>query len=669
MALTVRRWLPVVTGIGIGLNTVRLRQRLHAIEVIDATADVTHPAKGTAVGRAPRDAEPADAALAGAAQPTAYVLLTGPGVRLTPVQRHAAEAHARRRGLEVLDLVPASLPAHRLLDLARMVDPTTHRGQPLARGRSAGLAMLVARDVLERMGLASPDDPRFHGRAEVDDLTEAELVALAQMGKRHAAVSMDLAVLTGLHGPANDGGHARLSAQQAAYAWEPARRVLPALREGAILLGAASNPPATLGALALSWVQPALVGEGRVRVGPAALGCSPLERRRIVLAQVRHGVALTRARGQGGDVSPTADEAARGTRSGRLDVSVRPSAAHVARQRPGYQADLAAGVDRFLEDRRDSCPWCGGRDLTLRLRGRDIAQRKPGEFRYDRCGDCGHVFQNPRLSPEGLEFYYRDFYDGLGGTALEEVFGYSAEPYLHRARQPIATPRRWLDVGGGHGHFCVTARTVWPTTRFDALDIGAGIEEASRRRWVDHAYRGFFPDLVTEVKGRYDVISMFHYLEHTRDPLAELDAAAAALEPGGHLLIEVPNPDSPASRWYRSLWPGWLVPQHQHLMPADNLVTALERRGFAVPEPTFGEVHQKGDPVLAVYSLLQLLAPSPSLAWRTSARPAAARVGRALTAGALVPAFVAALVADDATRPYLTTGTRANAYRILARRI
>ena len=33
-------------------------------------------------------------------------------------------------------------------------------------------------------------------------------------------------------------------------------------------------------------------------------------------------------------------------------------------------------------------------------------------FTLEQCGDCGHVFQNPRLTPEGLEFYYRDFYDG-----------------------------------------------------------------------------------------------------------------------------------------------------------------------------------------------------------------------------------------------------------------
>jgi 2-polyprenyl-3-methyl-5-hydroxy-6-metoxy-1,4-benzoquinol methylase len=38
---------------------------------------------------------------------------------------------------------------------------------------------------------------------------------------------------------------------------------------------------------------------------------------------------------------------------------------------------------------------------------------------------------------------------------------------------------------------------------------------------------------------------MYHYLEHTADPAAELDAATALLAPGGHLMVEVPDPRLP----------------------------------------------------------------------------------------------------------------------------
>ena len=44
------------------------------------------------------------------------------------------------------------------------------------------------------------------------------------------------------------------------------------------------------------------------------------------------------------------------------------------------------------------------------------------------------MFQNPRLSLDGLDFYYKDFYDGLGEDGMEFVFGFGVEPYLDRAR-------------------------------------------------------------------------------------------------------------------------------------------------------------------------------------------------------------------------------------------
>jgi hypothetical protein len=79
-------------------------------------------------------------------------------------------------------------------------------------------------------------------------------------------------------------------------------------------------------------------------------------------------------------------------------------------RRAYYQTELARGVGRFLEPRRDTCPWCGSTDLSVRLWTSDLTQRKPGRFTLEQCGTCRHIFQNPRLTPAGLDFYYRDFY-------------------------------------------------------------------------------------------------------------------------------------------------------------------------------------------------------------------------------------------------------------------
>jgi hypothetical protein len=183
----------------------------------------------------------------------------------------------------------------------------------------------------------------------------------------------------------------------------------------------------------------------------------------------------------------------------------------------GDAVELAGGVSRFQDPRRVDCPWCGGVRLRHLLTSGDLQHHRPGVFRLDRCGSCGHVFQNPRLSIAGLTFHYKEFYDGNGGGEVERGFRLGAPHYRDRARmlRGHAVPRAWLDVGGRHGHFCNAARDIWPETRFDALDMSSSVEEAARQGWVDRGHRGFFPRLAGELAGSYDVVCMHHYLEHT----------------------------------------------------------------------------------------------------------------------------------------------------------
>nr|MDT0667048.1 hypothetical protein [Micromonospora sp. DSM 115978] len=149
------------------------------------------------------------------------------------------------------------------------------------------------------------------------------------------------------------------------------------------------------------------------------------------------------------------------------------------------------------------------------------------------------------------------------------------------------------------------------------------------------------------------------------------DAAAKVLAPGAHLSIELPNPQSPAARWYGALWPGWFVPQHQHMMPADNVVAALGERGFEVLDLSFGQTHQNGDPSVALFGLLQRTAPSPTALWSPEAEPArrlAHRARRVAVGSAVAAAMPAAVLADAGTRPYLASGQPSNAFPIQAKR-
>ncbi|MFG2942003.1 class I SAM-dependent methyltransferase [Streptomyces sp. NPDC048282] len=340
--------------------------------------------------------------------------------------------------------------------------------------------------------------------------------------------------------------------------------------------------------------------------------------------------------------------------------------------RSAYQRDLAEGTDRFFEPRRTTCPWCDSDRLTTRLRTTDLLQHKPGGFALDRCQDCGHTFQNPRLNEAGLEFYYRDFYDGLGEQKMSGTFGGRTKMYQGRAQSMVPhdpTPKNWLDVGTGHGHFCEAAREVLPGTAFDGLDFTDGVELAAREGRVEHAYRGAFPDLAPDLTSRYDVVSMFHYLEHSTDPDRELRAAHETVRPGGHLLIEVPDPESRYARLLGRWWLPWLQPQHLHFIPVANLRARLTDLGFTVVAEQHAEAHDPVDLLAAVWLALDHTAPREDAPWLPEPPGALQKTLRATLLVAGIPALIAGTLLDRfAVRPLSHRLRVSNAYRVVARR-
>src|SRR6266852_9153817 len=82
-------------------------------------------------------------------------------------------------------------------------------------------------------------------------------------------------------------------------------------------------------------------------------------------------------------------------------------------------------------------------------------------------------------------------------SLTQTVFASEMKEYRARARlvANFAKPRRWLDVGAGHGHFCCLARDFLPDTRFEGLDLSESIDHAVKRKWVDRGIRGLFPEI------------------------------------------------------------------------------------------------------------------------------------------------------------------------------
>lgn len=564
-----------------------------------------------------------------------HVFLVAHGVDLDDATRRAASSYARREGLDTLALVSEDVDVEAAAEMLVWTNPETYRTSPLAPCVAPAQALLVNRHIAERAQLAA-----------TEDLDPSELAGAAQKAKRYAPRTSDLAVAPDLR----------------------AQPLTPAQRSTALRNRfdfAASHY------LGLETLEALVLGLG---VGSA------VKRRNPVLLAPFLAYALEPLLAFTGKAIRPADLSRRtwGRWPGRVAALVGvhrglarqdPQTKQAEDGREMYWKQLANGTKDFFEPRRPDCFLCGSVDLSVLVTATDLNQNKPGHFVLERCGTCGHVFQNPRLSADGLDFYYGDFYDGLGERSTELLLSTSPTVYLVRAQtvEGIAEPRRWLDIGTGYGYFCLFGREQWPNTSFDGLDLGESIQEAERRRWVDRAYRGQFPDLAGELAGQYDVVSMFHYLEHTVDPSAELDAAAKVLAPGGVLVVELPNPDSTLGRLLGRWWLPWLQPQHLHMLSIGNLENLLAEYGFTLIASEQATSHQTNDLVSAVSLIANRLAPPVDRPWSVPSTPWS-RVKRHAALALATPFLAAAGLADQVLAPLITRFHGSNTYRVLARR-
>ncbi|MEU9985604.1 class I SAM-dependent methyltransferase [Streptomyces sp. NPDC048045] len=310
--------------------------------------------------------------------------------------------------------------------------------------------------------------------------------------------------------------------------------------------------------------------------------------------------------------------------------------------------------DPFQEPRREDCPWCGSPRLRTRMRATDPLRHRPGTFAVDECRDCRHAFQNPRLTAEGLAFYHRDFYERHLEEFAARILSARAVRRRHRAAahalSALSEPESWLDVGTGHARFPEAAKEFFPYTSFDGLDPTARVEQALLEGRVEEAHRGYLttPGTAARLRARYDVVSMFHHLEHAADPRSELRAALTALRPGGHLVVEVPDPRCAFAALLGKWWLPYGQPRHLHLMPLANLRAELEAQGCTILVTDRRAPH-------VPYDL------SAALSLALAHVPALLRVMAA-------PALALASALDHIVAPVSHCIRLSNAYRIVARK-
>ena len=140
----------------------------------------------------------------------------------------------------------------------------------------------------------------------------------------------------------------------------------------------------------------------------------------------------------------------------------------------------------------------------------------------------------------------------------------------------VMPPGRILDVGCGLGHLLSGVNPEWERH-------GVEISEYAAERAATHGtivtgdlQSACYPD------AWFDVVTLYHVIEHMEDPVAELREIRRVLRPGGWLVVGTPNFDSACARRYGDRFRMLHDKTHISLFSAESLRRLLEDHGFNV---------------------------------------------------------------------------------------
>jgi 2-polyprenyl-3-methyl-5-hydroxy-6-metoxy-1,4-benzoquinol methylase len=245
---------------------------------------------------------------------------------------------------------------------------------------------------------------------------------------------------------------------------------------------------------------------------------------------------------------------------------------------------------RKLSSRRIPCLLCGSRKTSLVYKSANVHMagfREVFAERVEKCETCGFVFTNPRLPARALEKYYTKNYRLEGLPIPKSVEQFLSEEY----REIWFSKQRDLNVVLGaksHGRLldigCASGTLLWLARQkgFDVegVEVSKGSAEFANDILGIDVFCGQLED-AHFANAHFDVVTMFHALEHVPEPRKVLREIRRILSDDGVFIAVVPNFASWSARKQKANWK-WLQPENHYSHFTPETISALaEREGFA----------------------------------------------------------------------------------------
>jgi 2-polyprenyl-3-methyl-5-hydroxy-6-metoxy-1,4-benzoquinol methylase len=167
----------------------------------------------------------------------------------------------------------------------------------------------------------------------------------------------------------------------------------------------------------------------------------------------------------------------------------------------------------------------------------------------------------PSLDKLGSYYEFEDYISHTDGkrTLFEKMYHFIKRKAIRdkvkliNSYQPLKG--RILDIGAGTGDFLLECKNQ----NWDIL----GIEPNDKAKGIALGKGVKFGDTIEKLESNsFDVITMWHVLEHVPDVEHQVAELKRLLKPSGTIIIAVPNFKSYDANYYKEFWAAYDVPRH-----------------------------------------------------------------------------------------------------------
>lgn len=235
----------------------------------------------------------------------------------------------------------------------------------------------------------------------------------------------------------------------------------------------------------------------------------------------------------------------------------------------------------------DNCPACGSSKFNKVLTASDYLVSNES-FEIMECNDCSLRFTSPIPDENEIGNYYKsDRYISHAKrvTSIFDIVYKIVRKFTLRSKRKIVKRisqkqnGTLLDIGCGTGDFLkIMQKSGWEVT---GVEEGAEVREIAETNTDSTIMnqKGFFKS-----EQKYDVITLWHSLEHLNTLTRFLEKISISLNANGVIIIAVPNYKSFDAEYYKQDWAAYDVPRHLYHFSFDAMVKLMRKFSFELIE-------------------------------------------------------------------------------------